>query len=100
MAPAVSALGVLVVSLDSAVNIAFPAMSQAFGAGPTSIKWVVITYVLAYALMSYVGGSLADRAGRSGSLSFLGAFQDAFRVAGAVSTLALLLSLLPPVRRG
>lgn len=63
MAPAVSTLGVLVVSLDSAVNIAFPAMSSAFGVGPTSIKWVVITYVLAYALMSYVGGSLADRVG-------------------------------------
>lgn len=63
MAPTVSALGVLVVSLDSAVNIAFPAMSEAFGAGPTSIKWVVITYVLTYALMSYTAGSLADRAG-------------------------------------
>ncbi|MBI4562527.1 MAG: MFS transporter, partial [Candidatus Rokubacteria bacterium] len=45
------------------VNIAFPAMSSAFGVGPTSIKWVVITYVLAYALMSYAGGSLADRVG-------------------------------------
>ncbi|MBI4607833.1 MAG: MFS transporter [Candidatus Rokubacteria bacterium] len=63
MVPAVSALGALVVSLDSAVNIAFPAMSEAFGVGPTSIKWVVIAYVLAYALMSYAGGSLADRVG-------------------------------------
>jgi MFS family permease len=65
MAPAISALGVLVVSLDSAVNIAFPAMSSAFGVDPTSIKWVVITYVLAYALMSYAGGSLADRVGHA-----------------------------------
>lgn len=65
MAPTVSALGVLVVSLDSAVNIAFPAMSEAFGVGPTSIKWVVITYVLTYALMSYAAGSLADRLGHA-----------------------------------
>lgn len=65
MAPALATLGVLVVSLDSAVNIAFPAMSEAFGAGPTSIKWVVITYVLTYALMSYAAGSLADRVGHA-----------------------------------
>ncbi|MFQ5830910.1 MAG: MFS transporter [Candidatus Methylomirabilia bacterium] len=63
MASIVAAMGVLVVSLDSAINIAFPAMSQAFEVGPGSIKWVVINYVLTYALMSYVAGSLADRVG-------------------------------------
>ncbi|MFQ5897442.1 MAG: MFS transporter [Candidatus Methylomirabilia bacterium] len=63
MAPAIAALGALVVSLDSAVNIAFPAMSSAFGVGPTSIKWVVITYVLTYALTAYAAGLLADRVG-------------------------------------
>lgn len=65
MVPAVAALGALAVSLDSAVNIAFPAMSAAFGAGPAAIKWVVITYVLTYALTSYAAGSVADRVGHA-----------------------------------
>jgi MFS family permease len=65
MTPAVVALGVLIVSLDSAVNIAFPAMSSAFQVGPQSIKWVVINYVLTYSLISFAAGSLADRLGHS-----------------------------------
>ncbi|MBI4240220.1 MAG: MFS transporter [Candidatus Rokubacteria bacterium] len=65
MVPGVAALGALAVSLDSAVNIAFPAMSEAFGVGPTAIKWVVITYVLTYALTAYAAGALADRVGQA-----------------------------------
>lgn len=58
-----AALGALVVSLDSTVNIAFPAMSAAFGVGPTSFRWVIICYVLTYALTSFGAGLLADRLG-------------------------------------
>jgi MFS family permease len=58
-----AALGALVVSLDSTVNIAFPAMSAAFAADPTAIRWVIICYVLTYAVTSFVAGLLADRFG-------------------------------------
>lgn len=62
---AIAFLGVFVGSLDSAVNIAFPAMSRAFGIGPGTIKWVVISYVLTYALVSLGSGWLADRVGHA-----------------------------------
>jgi MFS family permease len=58
-----SALGAFVVSLDASVNVAFPAMAQAFGVGPIAIRWVIICYVLTYAITSFVAGMLADRLG-------------------------------------
>jgi MFS family permease len=59
----VAALGVLTVFLDSAVNIAFPAISAAFGVPDTSIQWVVLTYVVTFAGALIPAGRLADRAG-------------------------------------
>jgi hypothetical protein len=41
-----AALGMLVVSLDSAVNVALPAMAEAFAIGPAEIRWVIICYVI------------------------------------------------------
>ena len=58
-----AALGVLLVSLDSAINIALPAMAAAFGIGPAAIRWVIICYVLTYALTAFAAGLLADRLG-------------------------------------
>ena len=46
----------LVVSLDSAVNVALPAMAEAFAIGPAEIRWVIICYVLSYAITSVVAG--------------------------------------------
>ncbi|HKZ06630.1 MAG TPA: MFS transporter [Methylomirabilota bacterium] len=63
MPVALAALGALVVSLDASVNIAFPAMAAAFGVGPVAIRWVIVCYVLTYALTSFVAGVLADRRG-------------------------------------
>lgn len=63
MSVAVAALGALVVSLDASVNIAFPAMSVAFDVGPVSIRWVIVCYVLTYALTAFGAGLLADRFG-------------------------------------
>ena len=42
------ALGTLIVPLDSSVNIAFPAITQAFGLPVPAIQWVVVSYVLTY----------------------------------------------------
>jgi MFS family permease len=58
-----AALGVLLVSLDASVNIAFPSMGAAFGAGPATIRWVIVCYVLTYAITSFLAGLLADRVG-------------------------------------
>ena len=63
MPVALAALGALVVSLDASVNIAFPAMSAAFGVGPVAIRWVIVCYVLTYALTAFVAGVVADRLG-------------------------------------
>jgi MFS family permease len=58
-----AALGALMVSLDSAINIALPAMAEAFGVAPAAIRWVIICYVLTYALTAFGAGMLADRLG-------------------------------------
>ena len=58
-----AALGALLVSLDSAINIALPAMAETFGVRPSAIRWVIICYVLTYALTAFVAGLLADRLG-------------------------------------
>jgi MFS family permease len=61
----VAALGVLTVMLDSAVNIALPAISAAFHVPPTSIQAIVLTYVVAFSLALIPAGRLADRAGHA-----------------------------------
>ena len=53
----------LVVSLDSAVNVALPAMAEAFAIGPAEIRWVIICYVLTYAITAVAAGVVADRLG-------------------------------------
>ena len=41
-------LGTAVVPLDTAVNIAFPAITRGFDLATADIQWVVICYVLTY----------------------------------------------------
>jgi MFS family permease len=61
----VAVLGALTVALDSAVNIAFPAISAAFGVPATSIQWVVLTYMVTFAVALIPAGRLADRVGHA-----------------------------------
>src|SRR5262249_26513592 len=62
--PVVLAAGAsLLAGLDGSVNIAFPAMSAAFGVDPTVIRWVIICYVGTYAFTAFAAGVLADRLG-------------------------------------
>ncbi|MBI2527754.1 MAG: MFS transporter [Candidatus Rokubacteria bacterium] len=63
MPVSLAALGALVVSLDSSINITLPALAAAFGTGPAGVRWVIICYVLTYALTSLGAGLLADRLG-------------------------------------
>jgi MFS family permease len=59
----VAAAGALVVSLDSMMNIAFPAIAAAFSVPPERVRWVIICYVLTYALTAFAGGAVSDRIG-------------------------------------
>jgi MFS family permease len=61
----VAGLGVLIVSLDGAVNIAFPSISAAFAVPATSIQWVVLTYIVSFAVALIPAGWLADRVGHA-----------------------------------
>jgi MFS family permease len=61
----VAALGVLTVALDTAVNIALPAISAAFDVPATSIQAIVLTYVVTFAVALIPAGRLADRAGHA-----------------------------------
>ncbi|MBI3795443.1 MAG: MFS transporter [Deltaproteobacteria bacterium] len=55
-----ASLSALLASLDSAVNIAFPAITAAFSLDVTLIQWIVISYVLTYASLLLGCGRLAD----------------------------------------
>ena len=98
-----AALGALVMSLDSAANIAFPAMAAAFGVGPSEIRWVIVCYVFAYAVTSFAAGVAADRLGPrsvfvTGLLLSAVSFA-AFPLTGAFST-ALALRVLQGIGGG
>ena len=58
-----AAAGALLVSLDSMMNIAFPAIAASFVVPPERVQWVIICYVLTYAITSFAGGAAADRIG-------------------------------------
>jgi EmrB/QacA subfamily drug resistance transporter len=60
LSPLIVSLGVAVGPLDTAVNIAFPAITAAFGITVTTIQWVVICYVLTYASLLLGCGRLGD----------------------------------------
>lgn len=88
----IAAAGAFVVSLDSAVNIAFPSIGMAFQVPPEQMRWVIVCYVGIYAVMSFVGGALADRVGLgrvfSAGLALSGI---GFVIAGTAPTFAWLL---------
>jgi MFS family permease len=56
-------LGIIAAPLDTAVNIAFPSITQAFGLQVQDIRWIVIAYVLTYASLMLVFGRLGDLLG-------------------------------------
>ncbi|MGH7914769.1 MAG: DHA2 family efflux MFS transporter permease subunit [Candidatus Binataceae bacterium] len=86
MALAIASAGLLLVSLDSALNIAFPAISAYFDVTVATIQWLVISYVLANASLLLGCGRMADMFGR----------KSVFMSGLAVSTLALTLCGLAP----
>lgn len=53
-------LGAMVAPLDTAVNVAFPVIAEAFKVPPHDIIWVVIAFVLTQSISSLVFGRLGD----------------------------------------
>ncbi len=53
----------LLISLDTTVNIAFPAITAAFELDVSEIQWVVISYVLTFASLLLAAGRVSDAFG-------------------------------------
>src|SRR5262245_32987409 len=79
-------VGTLVVPLDSAVNIAFPSITQAFGIEVQDIRGVVIAYVLTHSSLLLICGKLGDLLG----------YRRIFRVGLLVSAAAFIACSLAP----
>src|SRR5262249_29856127 len=82
----IAAGGAFVVSLDSMVNIAFPAIAAGFALPPEAVRWVILCYVFVYSLVSFGGGALADRVGHA----------RVFSTGLALTTLAFVLAAVAP----
>lgn len=54
------ALGTLVVPFDTALNVAFPAVTAAFGLPLPAIQWLIIAYVLTYGSLMLAVGRIGD----------------------------------------
>lgn len=62
---AVMCVSLLIVSLDNTVlNVALPTLVRDLHASTTELQWIVDSYVIVFAGLLLVAGSLADRVGR------------------------------------
>jgi MFS family permease len=60
---AIVGCGAAIAPLDFAVNMAFPAMTQAFALATVDIRWVAVCYVITYGSLMLFCGVLGDRLG-------------------------------------
>jgi EmrB/QacA subfamily drug resistance transporter len=79
-------LGTLVVPLDSAVNIDFPAIVARFGLQIPMIQWIVISYVLTQTSLMLTFGRLGDMLG----------YRRVFLLGTGISTIAFVACALSP----
>jgi EmrB/QacA subfamily drug resistance transporter len=64
-------LSLMVIGIDGSIlNIALPTLSRDLHAGTSDLQWMVDAYVLVFAGLLLTGGSLGDRFGRKGALTF------------------------------
>lgn len=88
----IASASAVLVSLDTSVNIAFPAITTDFGLDVTAMQWVVVSYVLTYASLLLGCGKVADVWGHSRVLSWgLIAIAVALLLCGLAPTFPLLL---------
>ncbi len=80
-------------SLDTALNIAFPDLSDHFDLGVSQLQWVVVCYVLAYGGPLLAAGQLGDRFGHGRMLSIGAAMATgALALCGAAPTFSVFLA--------
>jgi MFS family permease len=60
---AIVGCGAAIAPLDFAVNVAFPAMTEAFALATPDIRWVALCYVITYGSLMLFCGVLGDRLG-------------------------------------
>lgn len=60
---AIVGCGAAIAPLDFAVNMAFPAMTEAFALATADIRWVAVCYVVTYGSLMLFCGVLGDRLG-------------------------------------
>src|ERR671916_2235712 len=61
----VLALSLLIIGLDNTVlNVALPTLQAEFDASPSTLQWIVDSYLLAFAGVLLTMGTLGDRFGR------------------------------------
>jgi MFS family permease len=80
----IAAGGGLLVSLDSLVNVAFPVIGAYFHLAPEELGWVIVCYVMMYALTSFVGGAVGDHVGH-GRVFIIGVAGSVFAYAAAAA---------------
>jgi MFS family permease len=86
MAPRLAAAGAFLISLDSMMNIGFPAMAAAFAVPPETVRWIIICYTAVYAVTAFAGGAVADLVGHG----------RVFRIGVALTALAFVAGGLAP----
>jgi EmrB/QacA subfamily drug resistance transporter len=66
---AVLSLSLLVIGLDNTIlNVALPTLQEEFGASASTLQWMVDSYLLVFAGLLLVFGTLGDRFGRKRAL--------------------------------
>jgi EmrB/QacA subfamily drug resistance transporter len=66
---AVLALSLVIIGLDNTIlNVAIPTLQEEFDASPSSLQWMVDSYLLVFAGLLLVFGTLGDRLGRKRAL--------------------------------
>lgn len=83
---AVLGIGTGAIALDTSVNVAFPAISQALQLPVSGIQWIIVTYMLTFGALMLVCGRLGDSIGHL----------KVFRAGLALNAAALLVATFAP----
>src|SRR4029453_18869400 len=67
---AVLCLSLIIVGIDASIlNVALPTLGREVGASTSQLQWIIDSYVVVFAGLLLVMGSVGDRYGRKGVLS-------------------------------
>lgn len=68
---AVLCLSLIIIVMDNSIlNVAIPALVRELGASTSQLQWIIDAYVLVFAGFLLTAGTLGDRFGRRGALTF------------------------------